>query len=351
MGRATKRVAEKLEAKQPGFNASELRLLDHEVERILLASGLPLGTVSNFGTLPARCKVHSDIVQLDLRLPHGSSLQVLHCGCDHLVFPNEPPPEGPKAMAQDLAEEIIWYWGKEEEALAVVASVREALQREIDRNRSLRIDCGLGEVWLGKFETYWGRAHWVHAEFDLTGNNLQAVRDRSSFRAPAEVTRYFRSDRPYQKDLAARRDELAKLGARGAIDVVAVNALRQAGKDPLKAVAYLAEIPEGIRIEHGGAVLRLRWRMGTIEGHFDLAPGIHWSFGEVRFSKDSAPTTDKSEIDKPIKSFASSPLLPDDLLVYSAREHLDGRRTFIVKPPLKLFDVVGGKGVWVEAAV
>ena len=106
-----------------GYSEADLALLATAVERVLMAEGLPAGTMTDFGTKKAQCDVHAQSVCAFLHMPGGLRVRVVHCGCDRFYAPVAPAPEGIDGMARDLAEDVLWYWHRRDEAVALLATV------------------------------------------------------------------------------------------------------------------------------------------------------------------------------------------------------------------------------------
>ncbi len=254
-------------------------------------------------------------------------------------------------MARGLAEEILWYWHERERAVEMMREVRGAFEREINRGTDEGLDWSLGRMELARFETFRGRFKRAQVAFDLMHSNLGPYAMDWPFETPAAVSKYFRSARPHQRALAARRDQLASVGATGAIDRVAVAAISQARLDPLGVIALATRSTDRLTLKLGWTELSLRWRMGTIEGTLDLAPGIEWEFGRIRFAPDCAPAEDMLTHRKPIGMFLASPFVNGDLTVSGGAKDSKGCTTLLIKPELDFFNIIDGAATWVDVHV
>lgn len=329
------------------YSEADLLALRADVEAILKAEGLPPGVTSNFATGKSNCKAHSQCIEVDLEMPDAGSVRIVHCGCDHWWTPVAPPPEDLAAMAKDLAEELVWYWNWREGAMELKAVVREAVEREIASARAKRLDWRLTDVSLEPFETFRGpRRPEIRVGVDLMHDNLGSSPWDRSFRRPEDVRKFFRGMRPWQMDLASRRDELARAGARGAIDKVGVAALRLAGWDPLDVIAELVKA-KSLRFDVGEVDMVLSWRMGTIRALIDLQPGVRWEFGEVHFTGEYDFWSEAPFNRRPITHFVQSPLLPEDAPVVFTGVYPE-RMILRVDPPVALFGMADGRAKWIE---
>ena len=133
-------------------------------------------------------------------------------------------------MAPDLADDVLWYWHRRDEAAPMLETVRTAVEAEFERDRSLGHDTALLGVSLDDFETYHGRLQmYARVDMRLMRHGLLPISWSPAFRSTDQVRKWFRSNRPAWREMARLRDERAKVGAVGAIDTVALNALRHAG--------------------------------------------------------------------------------------------------------------------------
>lgn len=265
--------------KGAGYSAADLRDVEQALAQILRTEGLPQDSVSDLATTTAACEVHPESLRVDLLLPDGVEVQVTHCGCEASRGPIDAPVNNLSIMALGLAEEIVSYWRSRADTLARLAEFRETCESEAARARSQGIEATFLGLRSPELDTLRGPRRCTEVYFDLIDDSLLPQRWGKTFWDTVEVTEFFRSMRPYLRALAERREELASLGAKGAIDRVAVAAIRHAGLDPLEVIVDMARDNVSRRIAVGGTDVLLYWRFKTIRDEIDVAPGVRGNSG------------------------------------------------------------------------
>lgn len=250
------------------------------LERMLASSGLPEGCVTGLDTIPAMCRWHSGRVRFNLHLPDGHGIRVTHCGCADWRKPDAAPPEDIDGFATSLADHVVWYWHNHADFMVMDHDIAAACEREAAKDRAQ----GLSTTFAGprsvEFDTFLGRDQGAAAFIDMLHDSLLRQRWRRSFNDAADVTRFFRSMRPYLRSLAESRDRYAANGADGAIKLTLAS-LRYLGLDALPIIAELAAAGGSKRFDIDGARLLLRWRYKMIQGTLSMPDGIEWPFGTV----------------------------------------------------------------------
>ena len=333
--------------KRASLSDGDLRSLELEVQRILLAAGLPSNGISNFAKsdFSPRCKVHTEQFKIELRIADTASVGIVHCGCDNWLQPVDPPPRNMTEMAQDFAEEILWYWNRRGNAMTMMETVRAAAEAEFGKARSQGLEWSVTDVSLYLFETFTGRRQEAEVKFDLMHESLVPYQWARCFSTPAEIKKFVRSVRPYQVALAKRRDSLAKTGARGAIDALATAVFHEAGRDILAAAKATTRDPRSRSFDINGTEVILRWQMATLQGRFALAPGVYWHFPNIRFDGSDNPAR-CAVAGRRLTEYFESPLLPPDALV--RRVSLDPKATtLLIDPVVRLFGLTDGEPVWI----
>lgn len=136
------------------------------------------------------------------------------------------------------------------------------------------------------------------------------------------------------------------MGARGAVDAVLVTALTNARLDPLKATACMTRRLHSIKLDLNGQALVLFWRMGTIQGELELAPGVKWSFGEFSFPRKDDGAKGWREWDRAIDQYGCSPPLPAQATVNCTK--IGHQSTILsIEPEVRHFRIVDDKAEWV----
>lgn len=274
-------------------------------------------------------------------------VRVTLCGCETSRGLIDAPVDDPSRMAVGLAEEVLSYWRSRADTLARLAEFRETCEREAANARSQGIEATFLALWSPELDSLRGPRRCTEVYFDLIHDSLLPQRWRRTLWDTAEVTKFFRAMRPYLRALAERRNELAASGATGAIDRVAVAAIRQAGLDPLEVISDMARDIVSRRIAVGGTDVLLYWRFKTIRGEIDVAPGVRWEFGKVRFVIDQKDALRRLR-DNALEAMVSSPLLPGHAVVRC--RHYGHQATILeVDPECDLFHVDHGLAAWVTA--
>ena len=191
---------------------------------------------------------------------------------------------------------------------------------------------------------------YARVDMRLMRHGLLPISWSPQFRSSDQVRKWFRSNRPAWREMARLRDERAKLGAVGAIDTVALNALRHAGWDPADAVRLLVRKDHGMPLDLDGVDLVLGWRMQTLEGRFDISPGVRWDFGKLIFANPDERTAMLG--DRVVGDYCDSPLLPEGARVTCKFGDLRSGELKItsvsIDPPLTLFGIADGRVTWIE---
>lgn len=266
---------------QTALREIDLAAFEAMVESMLRSEGLPTGIVSDFEAGLAVCKVHLGCVRVVLQIPEGGRVQVTHCGCDSWLNPIVAPPEDTPGMVRALTDEILWYWRSRADIAAMVTIVAEACESEAAKARCLGLDSRFIGARAANFDTFRGRRQHANAFLDLIHDSLSLERWSLPFWSAADVTKFFRSVRPYHKYLADRMDELAAAGATGAIDRLALAGIAQLGLDPLHIIADLAKDVSRRQFDLGGSTLLLHWHCKTIKGTL-LMPAGTWQLGNLQ---------------------------------------------------------------------
>jgi hypothetical protein len=326
-------------------DAEELRQLKRTVEAILLAAGLPMDSLADFGFAAVKCEVHERSVRTSLRLPGFTDVAVLHCGCDHWLQPKAAPPSSLTEMAENLAGHIMWYWDRREDALAMLLSVRDAVDREMEEAHRRGDGWGFVDICMEDFETFRGQYQGFRVILELTGDSLLPQRWDRTFKDVRRVRQFFRNVRPYQDELHRCRAELANLGARGRIDRVAIAALEEVGVDPLAAIARCAGRSHLGPVERSPRKMALWWRFGTIETEVQIAPGALWRSGELHLQEVDLARSVRG-LDRHVGDYLSSPLLDPHLRVRLAHISSDSVQ-LDVDWDARPFAIVNGQGAWV----
>jgi hypothetical protein len=330
-----------------GYSDTDLEQLASAVDALLVAEGLPSGSLSNFSSGPSQCRLHSEKILANLHLSGSRHVQVEHCGCDHFYFPVDPPPEGIDGMAADLVADVLWYWERRHEAEEMIGVIRDAVESEFERDRSLGHPTRFWNVSLSAFQTYYGRLSMsVRVDMQLMRHGLFPIKWFQDYKTPADVKRFFRSNRLAWRQMAEQRDERAKVGAVGAIDTLALHLLRHAGWDPSDAVRLLLGQQHGMPLDLGEVTLVLGWQMQTLKGSFDLEAGVSWKFGDLMFSSPTDVVETLRHFGVPIEEYYDQSQLAKGALVSSITS-VPTRVTLSIDPPLTLFGLDGDKVIWI----
>lgn len=334
---------ENVEPKFGGFSEDDLRSIEADVRRIFVETGLPPESISNFRTSCAPCATHTECVNADIHISDDVSVHVAHCGCDTWLSPTDPPPSDLEAFAQDFAEDLVWYreWHRTGEAASMMVAIRDAVEAEIRRAAADGLDWSPANFSFATFDTFRGHRPHVVAQFNQLHNSLTPEMWSSPFWTAADVKKFFRSVRPYQRALARRRDELAAVGARGAVDAVAAAVFLEADCDMLWAAEITKLDPQSSRFKVGDGEVLLRWQMGTLQGRVDLAPGVRWDFGKIYF--DDYEIVDRARYGRRLSEYFECALLPPDALVGTC-DMIAG--TIRIEPEVKLFRCENGVASW-----
>lgn len=228
---------------------------------------------------------------------------------------------------------------------AMLKEVTTATKREIVKARRQGLTYRLSSVELTPVEAGSGEERCVRVEHTALGRSLQ---DGEAFAFQAtcseDVTAAFAGIHDVQIERAARREQLASIGAAGTIDAVTVSALVDAGFNVPELLTRLVSADDlylGCDSDKEDRFF-LYWSEGTVFANLRLAEGVRWR--EDRLSFESAPEgIERLTVGSPLNGLYDHPFLDERLSVRSKHGRTGERATLQCNRALLAFDATTGR--------
>lgn len=185
-------------------------------------------------------------------------------------------------------------------------------------------------------------------EFDVLGNDLQPGNWTAYVMQNGTIEAVVANQIAVQRRRAKLLAEAQANGARGRIDLVTLNALRDLVADPAAALRELGT-NRRITLQLGRRgkkrdTFGLSWRNGTVMSSFALAENIVWSYGRVSVRKKSFPQAVLDQLPgKPVAALLDHPYLDPQRTIRSVSGSNGGYLTFNVGAESVEFDPATGK--------
>lgn len=291
----------------------DLQLLSQLVSRLLRNSiyGAKAPSAKNYVVTPeADHPMGRGWLRVAAEIRQGMKVQL-----EHVWWPVEDEDLDTLVEKADSIAEALERLSQEADMLEdMLEEVRSVAKREVSKARRRGLPYRLISVDLPVIDATSADGLFAVVEIEALQPSLRLGMMKFQVETGEELVACLADARTKQEARAERLTEFQKAGATGAIDIVVLNALKDAGLNERAIIEHIRESDDRIvDFPIAGERQPLYWEDGILFARLELGEGAHWNAGTLTLSKSPVGASAKTGF--PLADIFPHPYLTPEITV------------------------------------